>query len=642
LLTVLAKVLNHLRKKWKLYLAIFFYTVIFSTITILRHRTFLTSGFDLGIFDQAFWTTVFEHKLFYSTGDLSFNPSGSFFGVHFSPLLFLILPLYAIFPSVETLLVIQTVVLALGSLPIYLISREKLGESSAVIISILYLSYPPLHYVNLSDFHLEAFLPLFFLFTVYYLEHEKWSYFLLFMLLSMITIEFTQIIMIFIAIYGLLLYRRGCFTHSRRALNYIILTVLISILLFILALLTKELFNPYTSGIPSPFHHILIDPGSTVTMVLNDFDIKLSYLIIFLAPLAFIPLLVLEPLVMVLPWIAAAFITNYPPYYMIHFHYNAFVIPFIFIAFIKAVEYISQKTSSIDARRVRKTLFVAFLCTIILSVYLNAKLPGSPNTHWNYQLPIFTEQSSIYHKVLSLIPPNASILTQNTIFPHISGRSEAYMYIPETTKILVDYILVDINSFWYSWEQPKQFGERPPLSTTVPRLLENDDYGIIASIKGLLLLKRNYTGETTIFEGNRIFYNYQNLSIEQGDLVRDIASQSKDVLYHGSDDQKGLFWKGSCSFLPPGFYNIIHAVKIGSEVDPNDNLLILEVTTSASNITQKHLLGSQISHIGQWFNITMTFELKNIASQIEFKGIANSVHPIYLDYIKIKQVSPKF
>ena len=102
-----------------LYLAIIFYVIALSAFTILKEKAFLTSGFDLGIFNQAFSTTIHQHRFFYETGDLSFNPNGNFFGVHFSPILFILLPFYAIYPSPETLLVMQTVILALGALPVY-------------------------------------------------------------------------------------------------------------------------------------------------------------------------------------------------------------------------------------------------------------------------------------------------------------------------------------------------------------------------------------------------------------------------------------------------------------------------------------------------------------------------------------------
>ena len=64
-----------------LYLAVFSYIIVLSIMTILRENAFLTSGFDLGIFNQAFSSTIHQHRIFYGTGDISFNPNGNFFGV---------------------------------------------------------------------------------------------------------------------------------------------------------------------------------------------------------------------------------------------------------------------------------------------------------------------------------------------------------------------------------------------------------------------------------------------------------------------------------------------------------------------------------------------------------------------------------
>jgi uncharacterized membrane protein len=106
---VFVRVRSSVSSNWVLYLAVFVYIIVMSSIAILKQYAFLTSGFDLGIFNQAFHTTLFDGKLFYETGDLSFNPGGSFFGVHFSPILFLLLPFYAIHPSAENLLVMLVI-----------------------------------------------------------------------------------------------------------------------------------------------------------------------------------------------------------------------------------------------------------------------------------------------------------------------------------------------------------------------------------------------------------------------------------------------------------------------------------------------------------------------------------------------------
>jgi len=76
------------------FLCIILYTLIFSSYTILKHNAFNTYAWDLGIFNQGFWTTVNLDKLFYYTCEMHLVESGSFFGVHFSPILVTLIPIY--------------------------------------------------------------------------------------------------------------------------------------------------------------------------------------------------------------------------------------------------------------------------------------------------------------------------------------------------------------------------------------------------------------------------------------------------------------------------------------------------------------------------------------------------------------------
>src|SRR4030042_823535 len=75
-----------------LLLLLLVYTVFFSSLTILRHWAFETHAWDLGIFTQSLWTTAYGNRFLYHTPELFINPTGSFFGVHFSPLLLGLLP----------------------------------------------------------------------------------------------------------------------------------------------------------------------------------------------------------------------------------------------------------------------------------------------------------------------------------------------------------------------------------------------------------------------------------------------------------------------------------------------------------------------------------------------------------------------
>jgi uncharacterized membrane protein len=595
---------------------------------------FLTSGFDLGIFNQAFHTTLFDGKLFYETGDLSFNPGGSFFGVHFSPILFLLLPFYAIYPSVEILLVMQTVILALGAFPIYWMSRDKLGKKVGLMVSIVYFVYPPLFLLNLNDFHLEAFTSTFFLFSVYYFEQEEWMKFSALMILTMLTVEFAPIIGVSMALYGLLLYSKNKFKDRKTARKYIALTVLVSAVIFVLALKTKEYFNTYTSPLPSPFHFMLSDPARILNVIFNDWDKKMFYLINFLGPLAFLPLLALEPLIMAFPWIFAGFSSTYQFYYSVYFQYTGFVIPFVFVALPKAIERLNNLQNS------RKIFSVILLCTTIFAVYL----PVGQGSPWNYQLPIINERVELMREILPLIPPNASILTQSDIFPHVSNRAEAYMYIPTSTNVSVDYVLIDVASEFYAWQQPAIFGDRdPPIEYTI-EVLKNRTFGILASAKSIVLLKRGYAGEPAMFVPYVASFNYKNLILDSGSVIEDPTSTSGRVLVHSATHTKGMLWHGPWIELPFGLYKATFVVKVdnASGARESDHLLTVEATASSGEdlLANKYVYGINAPHSGDWFNVTRIFGLTMPAEDVEFRGYAYWGDNVYLDYLVVEQLSP--
>ena len=155
-----------------LFLMIATYVVVFSVFSIARHYTFQTSAFDLGIFQQALWNSL-NGNLFYETPDLYNNPSGSFLGVHFSAIMFLLVPIYAIHSGAETLRILQSLVIGLAALPLYKLATHILRTKfRGLSIAAIYLLYFPVHLLNSYDFHLEAFLPLF-IFSFSYFDLRK-------------------------------------------------------------------------------------------------------------------------------------------------------------------------------------------------------------------------------------------------------------------------------------------------------------------------------------------------------------------------------------------------------------------------------------------------------------------------------------
>jgi len=634
-------VLKETKVKIKVYkglcLALLIYVLVLSTVAILKHHAFLTSFYDLGIFNQAFWTTLFEHKLFYETGDLAFNPVGSFFGTHFSPILFLILPFYAIYPSCETLIVLQTIILAIGAIPVYLMARKKLGDKLALYVAVLYLVYPPLIALNLNDFHLEAFTSTLLLFATFYLENEKWMKFSMFTILAMSTLEFVPLIVISMVLYGIILYIKGWFKERERALKFFSLIAIIAVLWFLLALKIKAVFNPYTTGIPSPWRRVLQDPMDIPKFLVENSDKKMFYIIALLAPLAFIPLLAPTPLIMTLPWFFVSFLSDNSLHYWIFAQYNSFVIPFIFTALIKAIEKLSN-----NRRNTVKNIFcLMFITTVLVGSYL----PFAPSRPWNYQLPVQTERGLLLNEILALIPPNASILTQNDIGPHVSNRLNAYVYVPEPLKdnVPIEYILIDVNSGWFKWVPG--FPESKLISPVefAKEALNSGKYGIFASSEGILLLKRGYDGKPIIFKPYIAELNYKNLKIgDVGEIVNYETSVSGKVIYHSSEKESGYIWYGPYINLPPGLYEATFTLKVNSAFEPEDRLLTLDVTSLADKaiLSKKSVYGVHVDTPEKWINVTLLFGVNGFSEQVEFRGFAEGNYTILLDRIIVKQISP--
>ena len=176
---------------------------MYVALAVLRHRSYHSFGFDLGVFDQELWTAAQGHP-FESTMSLGQATPHSMFGDHFSPALGLLVPFYFAYPHPETLLVIQTFALALGAWPVYLLAKLRLPDGYPLLWVAVYLLFIPVAYINLYDFHeiTLAVAPLGF--ALYFLESGKRGWFLLFLLFTFLVKEEMGLIGVGFGSYALL------------------------------------------------------------------------------------------------------------------------------------------------------------------------------------------------------------------------------------------------------------------------------------------------------------------------------------------------------------------------------------------------------------------------------------------------------
>lgn len=151
------------KKNLTVCLAMLMYVVVFGIVSSLRHYQFQTQAWDMGIFTQTFWNTV-HGNVMHNTIEVIPNH----LGVHMSPILFLLVPIFYFFQSPYTLLILQTLALAIGALPVYLLSERVFRKRIfSIVFALGYLVSSSLHWLNLFDFHEAAFFVPLFLFGFY-------------------------------------------------------------------------------------------------------------------------------------------------------------------------------------------------------------------------------------------------------------------------------------------------------------------------------------------------------------------------------------------------------------------------------------------------------------------------------------------
>lgn len=142
-----------------------------SILTVYRYRAFSTATFDFGIFAQAFEQM---RKTGIPLTTVEREGALSHFAVHYSPVFYLLLPIYKLFPTPSTLLVMQTVAVFSGALVVFLICRRlRFSSLSALVAGTLYLLLPSMANGLFYDFHENKFLPLFVLLVLYFALCER-------------------------------------------------------------------------------------------------------------------------------------------------------------------------------------------------------------------------------------------------------------------------------------------------------------------------------------------------------------------------------------------------------------------------------------------------------------------------------------
>ena len=424
----------------KYYIIIAF--IVLFVASSLRHILFSSTAYDLGIFDNGIYLISQGKNPYVSFRELHI------LGDHAGWILYLIAPLYFIFPSVYWLFILQAFALAIAILPIWHIAKfMDLTDSKARSVCLIYILYPLIFNVNLFDFHPEVIaVPLFFT-AILAVRLNKIYWFIASIILILGCKAVLALNVMMMGVWLII------FHHKKR---YGIIATFSGIFWFIIA---TQLIIPAFSGEEAAAVSRYGFLGDSVGEILVNLILKpqvilsylftsanLEYLVLLFIPV--IPALAWQELTNLIPAIPAIFLnllTDYQPQKDLIHQYSLPIIPFLILTVINSLA--NHRTWFYKSSQIRIWSIIAFL---VLAKYVYF-FPDSI-----YTKNLSTWQST--NEAINLIDKKASVLTAAQIVPHLTHRDVIFLATDDFSYDKVndlDYILLNLDNPGFGASQEK-------------------------------------------------------------------------------------------------------------------------------------------------------------------------------------------
>ena len=409
-----------------------FLALFVGSITIVKFLNHKTPNFDFGIFSQMYHYMA-ETFVPYTTCERDMLLSH--FAVHFSPILYLGLPIYLLFPNPSTVMAIQALAVALAVLPLYKLSKHSgLSNNKTLAIILMYVLHPTVIANNFYYFHENCFLTVMLLWMFYFAEKNKTIPTFIFALLTMAVKEDAPVYVLLFGLYLLFSNKskiKGGILCAFSAVYFAVVTKLMSI--YGQGIMTYRYDNfIFEDGgsIYSVVLNIIKNPAYLINQLLKTE--KLEFLILMLVPLALLPFAIKKPsrIILLCPMVLINLMTEYVYQYDISFQYTYASAAFLFYLTIINV-------SELDLKYAKKMLICGVCASLIFFASVNL-----------YRTDAFKHYENEKHidiaieNALAKIPMNSSIKSTTFLIPSLWNRNEVYQY--DYSNEETDYVVFDL------------------------------------------------------------------------------------------------------------------------------------------------------------------------------------------------------
>jgi uncharacterized membrane protein len=627
--------------------------VYYATLAWLQHASYWSSLYDLGLFAGSLRSTV--------NGDgILFSPQFgcTFLAEHFSPILLLLAPLYAVWQDPMCLQVVQSISMAATGYLNFLYADETLGDGwLALAFGASYLIFPDVLQAQWHGFKMDLLEPPMLVGALLALRRNRPSWFLLCILLLWATKEDSCL---YTAILGVYAWRAHGYKRLGPAVVVASVVYGVAVLGWVVNAysILQEPGNYYREfpreqykfakhfshlgpTLPSAMWHAVINPLYSLGYAFSD-D-RLAVWLTLLAPLGFLALAGGAVTLLLLLPVFEMVLSNFSFMFRMDFYYSCAPVAVAYPAAILGCAALLRRIAASDrwrsrlpAARVRAATAAWVGAAALMLAWSDPQSPFSPvNERPAY---LRTPRTALLDEVIASIPAEVPVAATGYAAIHLMNRPRPTM-VPfglEEAK----FALIDL--YRPAFPFPGKLASLVPFTHG---MIHSPDWGVRRAERGIVLLERGAPRdrneqaldaldspdfEAEEWEGT----HFPNLA------VRDATASNGAALRVTPNDRRGpgkLFW-GPFYVLRAGRYRVTYRLAASREPYEAPGRLVATLDVlgmRAETFASRDLRFSDFARADAWQEFTLDFSFEGYQA-LEFRVHYHDAGTLALDVIRVR------
>lgn len=456
------------------------FLLVYLVVSLSRYAQYLSTGYDLGIFDQA----VRAYAHFRAPISAVKAPGFNVLGDHFSPILVLLAPLYWIWDNPCMLLIAQAVLVACSIPIVYRFTlRRDVSERYALLIAGVYAAGWPIEAMLNFDFHEIAFAVPMLAAALDALDRRDYRKMLVWCALLLLVKEDMGLIVSSIGVLALLAsgFRRTSWRRPAplsRATKGGLAALLLGLVAYYVtttialpALAPDKHFAYWNysslgSNLPHALTTIVTRPWHAVWVFFTPV-LKTSTLLFLLVPLAMIPLRS-RYMVVAGVLLAERFFNDREQLWSPIYHYNALPWLVLVLAFVDGAARLGlfRRTKRAQRRRAWVAGWLIFTQFLALQTITSVEQKAGSGSGVVQRL-LSWDNPAVRNRAAAVryVPSNVCVEADDFLIPYLTSKD--YTTLPEAAGISPDYILLDMARTYVGPQQNFVAGENGPTPASV-------------------------------------------------------------------------------------------------------------------------------------------------------------------------------